>query len=82
VREDIAGYLQPEFCDKVLGNIMGMLQAIQVPDRRFEFDCLVKLVTRQLVPMQDQVATGLMTGPDREMTLCAAVDPSNRLGTK
>ena len=31
---------------------------------------------------KDQVATGLMMGPDRGITFCAEVDPSNRLGTE
>jgi hypothetical protein len=52
VRDDIAGFLTPTYREAVLGNMTGLLQAVQAPDRLFSFDLLAKLFARQLAPAQ------------------------------
>lgn len=52
VREDITQFVRSEFRNEILGNIVGMLQAVQAPDRLFEFECLAQLFARQLAPTQ------------------------------
>jgi hypothetical protein len=52
VRDDIGKFLNPQYADQVLGNITGLLQAIQSPDRLFEFDKLADLFATRIAPVQ------------------------------
>jgi hypothetical protein len=71
VRADITEYLRSEFRDEVLGNITGMLQAIQAPDRLFEFECLAQLFARRLVPGQvlTRMGSAIFFSPARIISL-------------
>jgi hypothetical protein len=52
VRSDIERYLDPALASLVLGNLTGLLQAIQDPRRLFEFSSLADVFVRQLAPSQ------------------------------
>jgi len=52
VRADISDYLNPEYRTQVLGNMTGLLQAVFVPTRLFEFRKLATLFATQLAPLQ------------------------------
>jgi len=58
VRRDIADYLQPRFRDEILGNVVGLMQAIHAPDRLFEFEPLARVFARQLAPTQVLTRSG------------------------
>jgi hypothetical protein len=52
VRVDIADYLNVAYKAQVLGNITGLLQAVFVPNRLFEYRKLAHLFATQLAPIQ------------------------------
>jgi len=52
VRDDIEKFISPKYADQVLGNITGLLQAIQAPDRLFEFDKLANVFATRIAPAQ------------------------------
>jgi hypothetical protein len=52
VRGDIADYLSADYKAQVLGNMTGLLQAVFVPSRLFEFRKLANLFATQLAPVQ------------------------------
>ncbi len=52
VREDISQYLTPAYRKGLIGNMTGLLQAVQAPDRLFVFERLATLFARQVVPSQ------------------------------
>jgi FRG domain len=52
VRDDIQNYIAPNYKQDLNGNITGLLQAIQAPDRLFEFDRLAKLFAQEIAPSQ------------------------------
>jgi len=58
VRDDIASHLAPAFRDQIVGNAHGMLQAVQAPERLYEFDRIVRLFARQVRPMQVLMRSG------------------------
>lgn len=52
VRDDFLSLVAPKFQNQIAGNIYGVFQAIQAPNRLFEFDKLVKVFAQELVPTQ------------------------------
>lgn len=52
VREDIGSLLNPAFKEQVMGNMTGLLQAMQAPDRLFDFYRLAQVFVHQLAPIQ------------------------------
>jgi hypothetical protein len=59
VRSDIESYLAPAHKDIMLGNITGLLQAVQAPDCLFDFNKLVKVFAREIIPIQILMREGL-----------------------
>ncbi len=52
VRKDIERFLAPAYRDSFIGNITGLLQAVKVPNRLFDFDRLARVFARQIAPSQ------------------------------
>jgi len=52
VRRDIREFLNPEHAEALLGDMTGLLQAVQAPDRLFDFNRLSTVFVREIVPIQ------------------------------
>ncbi len=52
VRDDISEFLAPAYKQQLIGNITGLFQACQAPERLFEFDRLARLFAHQIAPIQ------------------------------
>ena len=52
VREDVEDFLAPDYRDQLLENVTGMIQAVTLPDRLFNFDRLAKVFAREIAPSQ------------------------------
>jgi len=52
VRDDIADFLSPEWRDALVGNMTGLLQAVQSPERLFVFERLCKVFAREVAASQ------------------------------
>jgi FRG domain-containing protein len=58
VREDVTDYIQPGFRDQIVGNVIGLMQAIHSPDKLFEFEPLARVFARQIAPTQVLTRSG------------------------
>ncbi len=52
VRDDISDFLASAWRDRLIGNMTGLLQAVQAPDRLFVFERLSRLFAQQVVTSQ------------------------------
>ena len=52
VRDDIYDYIAPAWIEQIIGNIIGLLQAIWAPSRLFDFNKLSKLYAQEILPVQ------------------------------
>jgi hypothetical protein len=58
VRDDIGNFLTPEYSAELRADMVGLLQAVQDPNRLFEFDRLANVFARQIVPTQVLIRGG------------------------
>jgi len=52
VRHDIGDYLTPDYRERLLTNMTGLLQAVYTPSRLFDFDRLAIVFAREIAPSQ------------------------------